>query len=137
MVPQERTAAEPDTSSVVPPAVAEAALKYQRLREVEKEHLDRMARYNLLDDWTEEVRATVLEARERIREVRAARELFRQQIREFVGRLRAAREPLPGVLRRTRSMLRLLESAGAIVHDDGWLEAEVLEWAIEEYENAA
>lgn len=137
MVPQEGTVADPDALSAVPPAVAEAALRYQRFREVEKEHLDRMGRYNLLDDWTEEVRATVIEARERIREVRAARELFRQKICEFVNRLRATGEPLSMVLRQTRSLLRVLELAGAIVGDYGWLEAEVLEWAIEEYENAA
>ena len=34
-------------------------------------------------------------------------------------------------------MLQLLETQGALRGDGGWLEAEVLEWAIEEYENAA
>jgi hypothetical protein len=137
MVFQQRATAEADAFSVVPPAVAEAAARYQRFREIEKEHLERMARHNLLADWTAEVRATVLEARERIREARAARELFRQQVREFVCALRAAREPLPGVLRHTRSMVQLLENAGAIERDDGWLEAEVLEWAIEEFDRVA
>ena len=43
----------------------------------------------------------------------------------------------PRVLRHTRTMLQLLENAGALKEDGGWLEAEVLEWAIEEYENVA
>jgi hypothetical protein len=30
-----------------------------------------------------------------------------------------------------------LERIGAIREDDGWLEAEVLEWAIEEFENVS
>jgi hypothetical protein len=30
-----------------------------------------------------------------------------------------------------------LEFAGAISADDGWLEADVVEWAIEDYENPA
>jgi hypothetical protein len=137
MVFQQRAAAKSDAFSLVPPAVAEAAARYQRFREIEKEHLARMARHDLLKEWTAEVRATVLEARERIREARAARELFRQQVREFVCALRAASEPLPGVLRHTRSMLQVLETTGAIENDDGWLEAEVLEWAIEEFDNVA
>jgi hypothetical protein len=62
---------------------------------------------------------------------------FRAQIREFVVALRMAREPLSSVLRHTRSMLQMLELSGALRGDGGWLEAEVLEWAIEEYENAA
>jgi hypothetical protein len=58
-------------------------------------------------------------------------------VREFVVALRAAHEPLSSVLRQTRTMVQLLESAGAIQSDDGWLEADVLEWAIEDYESAA
>jgi hypothetical protein len=34
-------------------------------------------------------------------------------------------------------MLQGLERIGAIREDDGWLEAEVLEWAIEEFENVS
>jgi hypothetical protein len=123
-----------DDYSLVPREVAQAAQQYQRLKEIEQQHLALMARHNLLDDWTTEVRDTVLQARERIREARAARETFRAQVREFVVTLRSAREPLPAVLRHTRSMLELLEHSGAIQADGGWLEAEVLEWAIEEYE---
>ena len=137
MVFQRGAAAESDAFGVVPPAVAEAASRYQRFRVIEKEHLERMGRHNLLVEWSAEVRASVLDARERIREVRAAREVFRQQVREFVCALRVAREPLPGVIRHTRSMLQLLESSGAIENDNGWLEAEVLEWAIEEFDNVA
>jgi len=123
-----------DDYGLVPREVAQAAQQYQRLKEIEQQHLALMARHNLLEDWTAEVRDTVLQARERIREARAARETFRAQVREFVITLRAAREPLPAVLRHTRSMLELLERSGAIQSDGGWLEAEVLEWAIEEYE---
>ena len=64
-------------------------------------------------------------------ETRAA---FRQQIRTFVHRLRAEREPLPTILRQTRAVVHLLQSAGVIRDDGGWLEAEVLEWAIEDYQ---
>jgi|SRR3954466_13581674 hypothetical protein len=130
-------AASDDDFGLVPREVAEAAQRYQHLKEVEKRHLALMSRHNLLADWTAEVRATVLEARERIREARTAREAFRTQVREFVVILREAREPLSAVLRHTRSMLEMLERCGAIQSDGGWLEAEVLEWAIEEYENAA
>jgi hypothetical protein len=38
------------------------------------------------------------------------------------------------VLRHTRQMVQLLETSGALRNDGGWLEAEVLEWAIEEFE---
>jgi hypothetical protein len=137
MVFQQRTSADPATYSPIPPEVAHAATAYQRSREIEKEQLALMARHNLLNEWTPEVRATVLEARERIREARAAREQFREQVREFVLVLRAAREPLWSVLRQTRALVQMLESVGAIQSDDGWLEADVLEWAIEDYESAA
>ncbi|HXT14083.1 MAG TPA: hypothetical protein VN706_00545 [Gemmatimonadaceae bacterium] len=126
-----------DEFSLVPPDIANSARRYQELKVVEKEQLALMARHNLLLDWPVEVRDTVIEAREAIREVRAARDAFRAQVREFVVALRTMKEPLSNVLRHTRSMIELLEHAGAIQSDGGWLEAEVLEWAIEEYENAA
>lgn len=122
---------------IVPREIAEAAQRYQQFKEIEKEQLALMARHNLLMEWTADVRETVMEARAGIREARAARETFRAQVREFVLTLRSAREPLSAVLRHTRSMLELLERAGAIQSDGGWLEAEVLEWVIEEYEAAA
>ena len=137
MVFEQRAAADAATFDAIPREVALAANQYQRSREIEKQQLALMARHNLQNEWTPEVRATVLEARERIREARAAREQFRQQVRDFVLTLRAAREPLSSVLRQTRAMVQLLESAGAIQSDDGWLEADVLEWAIEDYESAA
>jgi predicted RNA-binding Zn ribbon-like protein len=133
-VPQQRAIAEVAEFSPVPPMVAAAATRYQRFREIEQHHLERMARYNLLADWTTEIRAVVLDARERIREARAAREDFRRLVREFVLAQRSASEPLPVVLRHTRAMLQLLETSGALRSDGGWLEAEVLEWAIEEFE---
>lgn len=136
-VPQQRAVAEVAEFSLVPPMVAAAATRYQRFREIEQFHLERMARHNLLVDWTPEVRAIVLDARERIREARAARDAFRRQVRDFVVALRSASEPLPAVLRQTRALLQLLESAGALRNDGGWLEAEVLEWAIEEFENVS
>jgi len=134
VLPQRVTAAA--DFNMLPPVVASAAARYQRLKAIEKEHLALMARHNLLADWSDEVTATVLAARERIHEARAAREEFRAQVREFVQALRGANESLPSVLRHTRSMIHLLESTGAIAADDGWLEAEVLEWAIEEFDGA-
>lgn len=135
VLPQRATAAQ--EFRLVPPEIADAAARYQRFQAIEREHLALMAKHNLLMEWTEEVRNTVIDARARVQQARAAREQFRQQVREFVLALRRAREPLNAVLRHTRSMLELLESAGAIANDGGWLEAEVLEWAIEEYEAPA
>lgn len=122
---------------VVPPAIADAASRYQRFKEIEREHLALMAQHNLLLEWTEEVHQTVLEARSRIQQARAARAQFRQQVREFVLALRRERETLNAVLRHTRSMVELLANTGAISDDGGWFEAEVLEWAIEEFESPA
>jgi len=119
------------------PRLAEAAARYQRLREIEQAHLALMGRHNLLTEWTAEVRDVVLEARARIQEACQAREAFRRDVREFVLGLRAAREGLPSVLRRTRELVQLLERTGALPADDGWVEAEVLEWAIEEFDSAA
>jgi hypothetical protein len=136
-VPHQRTIADVAEYSLVSPTVAAAATRYQRFREIEQLHLERMARHNLLVDWTAEVRAIVLDARERIREARVAREEFRRLVREFVLGLRASREPLPTVLRHTRQLVQRLETSGALRNDGGWLEAEVLEWAIEEFETTA
>jgi hypothetical protein len=133
-VPQQRAIADVTEFNLVPPIMAAAATRYQRFKEIEQHHLERMARHNLLGDWSAEVRAIVLDARERIREARVAREDFRRQIRDFVLTLRSASEPLPAVLRHTRGLLQLLETSGALRNDGGWLEAEVLEWAIEEFE---
>jgi hypothetical protein len=135
---QQQAAAQPFSEfSFVPPAVAAAATRYQAFREIEAEHLALMARYNLALEWTPEVRQVVFNAGDHIRHARDARISFRRQVREFVLALRRAREPLSSVLQRTRTMLQALETQGALRGDGGWLEAEVLEWAIEEYENAA
>ena len=117
--------------------VADAAQRYQRLREIERQHLALMARCNLLAEWTAEIQARVTEARAQIRDARAAREAFREQVRTFVVMLRRLRQPLSTVLRRTRSMMQTLEEAGAIAKGGGWREAEVREWAIEDFEPAA
>lgn len=137
MVPQQRVAAADTEFSLVSRTLAAAAARYQQLREVERDHLALMARHNLLVEWTPEVRCVVLTARECIHEAQAAREEFRRQIREFVVAQRSENQPLPAVLRRARSMVQLLETAGALRSDGGWLEAEVLEWAIQEFENVS
>jgi hypothetical protein len=134
MVPQQHAPARVDEFAFVPIDVAVAATRYQTFREVESAHLALMAQHNLLDDWTADVRASVLAARERVREAREARAGFRDQVRDFVRALRTTHEPLPAALRHTRVMLQLLEGAGAIQSDDGWLEAEVLEWVMEDYD---
>jgi hypothetical protein len=124
-------------TTAIPHEIATAATRYQVFRELEAEQLAVMARQNLLVEWTPEVRSTVLAAREHIKDAREARSRFREHVRAFVLQCRSAHEPLPQVLRHTRSMLQGLERAGAIREDDGWLEAEVLEWAIEEFENVS
>lgn len=134
MVPQQHATARADEFRAIPPAIAAAASRYQTFREIEAEHLALMARHNLLDEWTADIRSTVVEARARVCEAREARADFRREVRDFVITLRGSRESLPAVLRQTRVMLQLLERAGSIRGDGGWLEAEVLEWAIEEFE---
>ncbi|HEX3865848.1 MAG TPA: hypothetical protein VHV78_03815 [Gemmatimonadaceae bacterium] len=130
-------AARRDGHSFVPLDVANAATRYQAFREVEAEQLALMARHDLLDEWTPDVRAVVLTARHHVREAAHARQRFRGHVRDVVVALRASREPLSATLRQIRAMLELLEQSGAIRNDGGWLEAEVLEWAIQEYEIVA
>jgi len=137
MISQQVAATSSYTKPAIPYEIATAATRYQVFRELEAEQLALMARQNLLVEWTPEVRATVLAAREHIKDAREARSRFREHVRAFVLGWRSAREPLPQVLRHTRSMLQGLERIGAIREDDGWLEAEVLEWAIEEFENVS
>jgi hypothetical protein len=137
MISQQVATAHSYTPTSIPYEIATAATRYQVFRELEAEHLAVMARLNLLVDWTPEVRATVLAAREHIKDAREARLHFREHVRTFVLGCRSAREPLPQVLRHTRSMLQGLERIGAIREDDGWFEAEVLEWAIEEFDNVS
>src|SRR6476620_11098250 len=122
--------------SFIAAELAAAATRYQAFREVEAEHLARMSKFDLSREWTAEVRQIVFNAGDHVRHARDARMRFRAHIRDFVIGLRMSREPLSAVLRQTRSMLQSLETSGALRGDGGWLEAEVLEWAIEEYENA-
>jgi|SRR5688572_21849385 len=117
--------------------IAAAATRYQSFREIEAEHLAQMAKIDLSREWTPEVRQIVFNAGDHVRHARDARVRFRAYIRDFVVGQRLAREPLSVVLRQTRSLLQRLEASGALRGDGGWLEVEVLEWAIEEYENAA
>jgi hypothetical protein len=137
MVLPQRIDADPAGHQTAFTLVAAAAARYQELRSVEKEHLALMARHNLLLEWTPEVLATVTRARQGVQEARAAREAFRVHVRDFVLRLRRSRECLPAVLRQTRVFVQSLERDGVLADDGGWLEAEVLEWAIEEFESAA
>jgi hypothetical protein len=137
MISQQVAATSSYSKPAIPYEIATAATRYQVFRELEAEQLALMARQNLLVEWTPEVRATVLAAREHIKDAREARSRFREHVRAFVLGWRSAQEPLPQVLRHTRSMLQGLERIGAIREDDGWLEAEVLEWAIEEFENVS
>src|SRR5579862_3994353 len=120
-----------------PNEVADSARRYQVAREVEATHLALMAQHNLQADWTPDVRAIVLAAREHIRAARTARRDFRGHLRTFVSGLQTERQSLQAVLRQTRALVQGLQSAGVINDDGGWLEAEILEWAIEEYEAAA
>jgi hypothetical protein len=96
-----------------------------------------MAQHNLLLDWTPEVRQMVFTAGEHIRHARDARSLFREQVRAFVLSLRRSSESLSDVLVQTRGLIKRLERSGALRGDGGALEAEVLGWAVEEYEARA
>jgi len=131
---QQRWMSEPDAFALVPTDLGDAASRYQRHRAIEARQLAVMAGHNLIEAWSPEAHAAVLEARVHVRAARDARAAFRRQIHDFVLTLRTEREPLNSVLRHTRTMVHLLQSSGAIRDDGGWLEAEVLEWAIEEYE---
>ena len=126
-----------DVSPGISPEIQCAATTYQRACALEKEQLALMARHNLLADWTDEVRRSVLEARQCIRDAQTARATFRRVVRGYVTQLRGTREPLSAVLRRVRAVVQQLEFTGAIAADDGWLEADVVEWTIEDYENPA
>jgi len=123
--------------SFVAGELAAAATRYQIFREIEAEHLARMSKFDLSREWTPEVRQIVFNAGDHVRHARDARLRFRAHIRDFVIGLRLSREPLSAVLRQTRSVLQSLESSGALRGDGGWLEVEVLEWAIEDYENVS
>ena len=137
MIFEQQTAKSISDCSLAAPEIAVAATRYQSFRDIEREHLALMAKYNLALAWTPEVRRVVFNAGDPVRHARDARMAFRHYVREFVLSLRHAHEPLSTVLQRTRSLIELLGTQGALRSDSGWLEAEVLEWVIEEYENAA
>lgn len=134
---QQQATATVSDYSFVAPDLAAAATRYQIFREIEAEHLARMAKFDLSREWTAEVRQVVYNAGDHVRHARDARMQFRAHVREVVMARRLARAPLSLVLREVRSLLLRLESSGALRGDGGWLEAEVLEWAIEDYESAA
>lgn len=135
MVPHQQIAAGDSPGALgVPSDFAACASLYRRLRRVEAQHLELMARHNLLDEWSAQVRETVLNARACVEEARSARMEFRAHIRRYVHAARMRREPLLNVLRQLRSMLHALVHAGALDDDNGWFETEVLEWAIEDYD---
>lgn len=133
VLPQRVTAEE--SFQLVPPVLLAAATAYDRARIAESAQLALMAQENLDEEWSADVRATVLLARQRIHETQEARAQFREQVREVVRALRDAGESASDVLRHVRSMIRLLESREAVrMDDDGRLEAELLVWATEAYE---
>ena len=134
---QQQATAKVNEYSYVPPTVAAAATRYQTFRVIEAEHLALMARHDLSRDWTPEIRQIVFNAGDHVRHARDARQLFRAEVREFVVRCEARTSRCRRCFAHTRTMLQLLETPGALKEDGGWLEAEVLEWAIEEYENVA
>src|SRR5262249_37249520 len=103
MVSQQQLAARTDGHSYVPMDFANAATRYQAFREVEAEHLALMARHNLSEDWTSDVRDVVLAARHHVREAAHARQRFRALVREIAVTARRSCETLPALLRRMRS----------------------------------
>ena len=133
MISERQAAAQTYAKGVVSHDFAIAARRYQLYRELESEQLAIMARENLLTEWSAERRATVLAAREFVRDTRQARTHLREQVRAFILGFRDTHEPLKSVLRQTRDIVLGLERTGAIHDDNGWFEAEILEWAIEEY----
>ena len=133
MVLPHRVTAE-ESFELVPAVLSAAAAGYRRARVAESAQLALMGAHSLDEDWSEDVRATVLLARQRILETQHARAQLREQVRTFVVTLRDAGEPASALVRHTRSMIRLLESSGAVEPDDGRLGAELLVWATEAYE---
>jgi hypothetical protein len=134
VLPQRVTAEE--SFPFVPPVLATAAAEYQRACAAESAQLALMAQHNLDEEWSDAVRSTVLTARERIYEVQQARARFREQLREFVLALRVAGESAAAAIGHTRSMIRVLESSGAVTADDARFETDVLAWAAQDYESA-
>jgi hypothetical protein len=131
VLPQRVTAEE--SFQLVPPSLAARAAAYQRARVAESAQLTLMSEHTLDEEWSDDVRATVLLARQRILETQQARAQLREEVVTFVTALRDAGESASAVVRHTRSMIRVLESS-AVEPDDGRLEGELLVWATEAYE---
>jgi len=132
VLPQRVTAEE--SFQLVPPVLATAVAVYRRVRVAERAQLALMGQQSLDEEWTEGVRATVLLARQRIVETEQARAQLRDRVRDFVVALRDAGESASAVVRHTRSVIRVLESNGAVEPDDDQLGTELLVWATEAYE---
>ena len=130
VLPQRLTAEE--SFPFVPPVLAAAAAAYQLARVAENAQLALMGQQDLDDEWSDDVRAVVLRARERIEETQQSRAELRRRVREFVTGLREGGDSPSSVIDHSRSMIRLLESTGVITSDDGRLEAEVVAWAAED-----
>ncbi|HEY4303592.1 MAG TPA: hypothetical protein VGM82_03960 [Gemmatimonadaceae bacterium] len=123
-----------ESRQFMPPVLAAAAAEYQRARMAEASQLALMGQQSLNEEWSDEVRATVLTARRRIFETQQARAQLRDHVRDFVHAQRNAGDSASDVMRHTRSLIRLLESNGVFDTDDGRLEGELLVWATEAYE---
>lgn len=115
---------------VVSPVLVAAAVAYARARAAELEQLSYMGRQNLEDSWTDDVRSTVLLARQRIHESQEARTLFRDQVREFVVMLRNSGRPGQSVSRHIQTLIELLQSKHGVTCDEG-VAAEMVAWATE------
>ena len=120
----------------VAPDLAHAASRYQYQREREADHLTRMANVDLAAPWSGGVRDLVLATRAEVNDAREARDRFRVHVHAFVRDARAEGAELSGALKRVRLLLQRLEASGAIRDDGGWFEAEVLEWAVEDFVQA-
>jgi hypothetical protein len=131
VLPQRVTAEE--SFPFVPSALAAAAAAYQSARAMESEQHALMAQQSHDDEWSDEVRAMVLVARDRICVARQSRTELRERLREFVIALRDAGESPSSAIDHTRSMIHLLESTNVITSDDGRLKVEVLAWAAEDF----
>jgi len=134
MISERQAVVQTVAKSVASGDFATAAKRYQIFRELEAEQLAIMSRENLLTAWSAETRSTVLAAREIVRDTCDARTNLRAHVRGFVLRFRDTHAPLKSVLQQTRAVVQNFERSGAIHDDNGWFEAEVLEWAIEEYD---
>lgn len=80
-----------------------------------------------------ELRVPVHDERVVRQEAAAARDDFRDEVRRIVHTLRGEGETFRDTLRVIHAYMTSLCDAGITPDDNGTLEAEVMEWAIEEY----